>query len=399
MQAQRDLLNQMQRLSTGTKCRHQALSEYFGQRYVQAADASPEDGCAACDVCLLELEEVPDSTTIARKVLSCVARLRGTRNDAFGAVYVAEVLRGANTQKVLQRGHDKLSTWGLLKEMDKDTLVGFMNQLVDLGALTRDEGEFPVLRLAGASTPILRNEQPVRLLRARTASATSGGPKRRRVDGSSATVLTPEEAGLFEALRGLRRELARTLGVPPYIVFGDAPLEEMARTRPGNSTGFAAVKGVGRAKLEQFGDRFLALIRAHCDEHGLSLASSTRAPAAAPARGPAAATSEPREKAPPSPEREGLRAAARLFERGLPVDEIATQLGRARSTVLQYLLEWVELARPQSVSPWVTDADYARIVAAVPAVDSERLKPLFEHFSGEIPYDTLRLVLTHLRVR
>ena len=395
-QAQRELLTQMQRLATGTKCRHRALSEYFGQRYVQPPDTdSPSasvgdaDGCAACDVCLLELEEVPDSTTIARKVLSCVARLRGTRNDAFGALYVAEVLRGANTQKVQQRGHDKLSTWGLLAQMDKDTLIGFMNQLVDLGALTRDEGEFPVLRLAAASAPILRNEQPVRLLRARTANATSGERKRRRGDGSSATVLAPAETALFEALRGLRRELARALGVPPYIVFGDASLEDMARLRPGSSVAFSAVKGVGRAKLDQFGERFLALIRSHCDEHGLAVsASGAVAPPAEP---------EPRERPLPSPERPGLQAAASLFQRGLPLDEVAAQLGRARSTVAKYLLEWVELARPESVSPWVTETDYARIAAAVPAVGSERLKPLFDYFSGEVTYDTLRLVLTHLQ--
>ncbi len=386
LQAQRDLLNQIQRLATGTKCRHQALSEYFGQAYAPPTDEQGGDGCGACDVCLLELEEIPDSTTIARKVLSCIARLRGDRNDAFGAVYVAEVLRGANTAKILQRGHEKLSTWGLLKDMDKDTLVGFMNQLVDLGALTRDGGEYPVLRLTGAAGPILRGEQPVRLLRARTANAPTGTQRKRRlVDGTNAAVLSSDETGLFDALRALRRDIARDLGVPPYIVFGDAPLEEMARVRPGTAAGFSAIKGVGRAKLEQFGDRFVALVVAHCESHGLPLGGAPRAAA------------RPAPAAPPGA-REGLRAAAPLFERGLSVNEVAAQLGRARSTAAQYLLEWVESERPDSLASWVTDADYRRITASVSLVDGERLKPLYDYFSGEIPYETLRLVLTHRRV-
>lgn len=386
IQAQRDLLNQIQRLATGTRCRHQALSEYFGQEYAPPASDPTSDGCGACDVCLLELEEIPDSTTIARKVLSCVGRLRGERNDAFGAVYVAEVLRGANTAKVLQRGHEKLSTWGLLKEMDKDTLVGFMNQLVDIGALARDGGEYPVLRLTGAAGPILRNEQPVRLLRARTANASSGTQRKRRlVDGTDAAVLSSDETGLFDALRALRRDIARDLGVPPYIVFGDAPLQEMAGVRPGTPAGFAAIKGVGRAKLEQFGDRFVSLIVSHCEQHGLQLGEAPR--------GLARPVS-----APPAAPRESLRAATVLFERGLSVNEVAAQLSRARSTVAQYLVDWIESDKPESVASWVTDADYARITEAVAVVDSERLKPLFEHFSGEIPYETLKVVLTHRRV-
>ena len=155
IQAQRDLLAQMQRLATGARCRHEALSEYFGQAYRAALGAEPDEGCGACDVCLRELEEVPDSTTLARKILSCVARLRGERNEAFGAAYVAEVLRGAATAKVLQRGHEKLSTHGILKELEKETLVGFMNQLVDLGALARE-----VLQATGFHGDLVSHGRP-----------------------------------------------------------------------------------------------------------------------------------------------------------------------------------------------------------------------------------------------
>jgi ATP-dependent DNA helicase RecQ len=389
IQAQKALLAQMQRIASGTRCRHRALSEYFGQAYVPP-EGEPGGGCNACDVCSNELEEVPDSTTIARKILSCVARLRGERGDAYGAAYVADVLRGSNQAKIIERGHTSLSTFGLLRDIDKDVLVGHLNQLVDLGALVRDPGEYPVLRLTGHASPILRGEQPVRLLRARAADVVAQSDrKRRRVDvtGSTVAALSREERGLFDALRQLRREHATTLGVPPYVVFGDAPLEEMARVRPGSLASFASVKGVGRAKLEQFGEPFITLIRSHCAANGLALdaATGTR---------PRPRLPEPESK-PPSDVR---KAAFELFERGMALDDVANVLVRARSTTVQYLLEHIERNHPATLGPWVPEADYQRIVAAADSLGGERMKPLFDYFDGDIAYDTLRLVLTHRRV-
>jgi ATP-dependent DNA helicase RecQ len=259
LRAQRSLLAQMQRLASGSRCRHRALTEYFGQEL-------PGDGCNACDVCLEELEAVPDSTTIARKILSCVARTRP--DGAYGAAYIADILRGSSQAKIAERGHHKLSTFGLLRDIDKDQLVGLINQLVDLGALVRDTGDFPVLYLTNAATPILRGEQPVTFWRARAAEIVASQDRRRRrvdVTGAATSPLSGEERGLFEDLRQLRRELATRLKVPPYLVFGDAALEEMCRVRPVTLTAFASVKGVGGAKLEQFGDAFTARIRAYCE--------------------------------------------------------------------------------------------------------------------------------------
>ena len=272
LSAQRDLMYQMQRLVSGTRCRHRALSEHFGQVYAPPGD--PDEGCAACDVCLSELDEIPDSTDRARKILSCVARLRGSRDDAYGAAYLADVLRGSNQAKLLERGHQSLSTYGLLREVEKDQLISHIDQLVDLGALSRDTGSYPVLRLTASAVPILRNERPVRFLRARAAEAlASSDRKRKRVDasGSDASPLTPDEQRLFETLRVLRREIASGLGVPPYVVFGDAPLQEMCRVRPGSPEAMLNVKGVGPSKLEQFGERFLSALATRAAELGLAL--------------------------------------------------------------------------------------------------------------------------------
>ncbi len=257
VRAQRDLLTQMQRFAAGARCRHQALSAYFGQTL--------QGDCGGCDVCNAELELFPDSTTVARKILSCVARLR----DPYGAAYVADVLRGSTQARVLERGHDRLSTWGLLKEVDKDTLVSLIDQLVDRGALEREVGEFPVLRLTEAAGPILKGTQEVRLLRVRPSEVlVATDRKRKRAQG---VALATDEQSIFDDLRALRRLLASERGVPPYVIFGDAPLLEMARLRPGSLSALATIKGVGAVKLEQLGERFLAAIATSSEARGLRL--------------------------------------------------------------------------------------------------------------------------------
>ncbi|MDP2314635.1 MAG: RecQ family ATP-dependent DNA helicase [Pseudomonadota bacterium] len=394
LQAQKDLLHQMQRVASGTRCRHRALSEYFGQAYVPPDGGT---GCNACDVCNSELEDVEDSTTIARKILSCVARLRGTRagsdgrGDAFGAAYLADVLRGSSQARILQRGHEKLSTWGLLRDVDKDTIVSFVDQLVDLGALTRDGGEFPVLRLEAPSGPILKGEVPVHLLRARAPEVLAQSDrKRRKVDGSVAAQLSPDEHRLFEALRQLRRGLATERGVPPYVVFGDAPLIEMARVRPGTLSALATIKGVGQNKLEQFGDRFLASITEWCAANAVPLGTGG---GSRPAARVAAEGSDRVERAPS----EGRRHAFTLFAAGVGLEEICAVVGRARSTTLQYLVEWIEQESPATVAPWVDDADYARIAAIADSFGDGRMKPIFDHFDGTVPFDAIRVTLAHRR--
>lgn len=372
LRAQRDLLFQMQRFSASARCRHQALSAYFGQ--------SCEPPCGACDVCNAELEEFPDSTTVARKILSCVARLR----DAYGAAYVADVLRGSGQARIAQRGHDQLSTYGLLKEVDKDTLVSLIDQLVDVGALIRDEGEYPVLRLTGVASAILKGTQPVRMLRVRPSEVLVATDKKRRRDKGAA--LNPDEQGLFEELRLLRRQLADERGVPPYVIFGDAPLIEMAQRRPGSIAALATIKGVGAVKLEQLGERFLEVIVSWAEERNvpLDVGVGARPTQTTPARDAVDVGK--------------IRLAAfAMFAQGAPLDEVATALDRARSTTQQYLAEWVAREAPESLEPWVDAATYAEVRAAALKVGGDRLKPIFEELGANVPYDTIRLVMAHAR--
>jgi len=251
------LLEQMRRLAAGGMCRHRAISEHFGQSY----RAEAEGGCGGCDVCLREMEEVSDSTVVAQKILSAVARA----GQAFGAAHIIDILRGRGTGRISERGHSSLSVFGLLKDVPKATLQSYIDQLIDDGMLAREEGEYPILRLAPGSVEVMRGKREARLLRPKEV----GGARRGRERGrSSGMVAGKGEAGLgradmelFEALRVLRREIAVELGVPPYIVCGDATLVEIARERPRTEEALLGVKGIGRHKLQQFGARLLEGVR------------------------------------------------------------------------------------------------------------------------------------------
>ncbi|HVU64051.1 MAG TPA: RecQ family ATP-dependent DNA helicase [Phycisphaerales bacterium] len=398
IEAQIELINEMGRMASGVRCRHRALSEYFGQEYAppqqpaNAERAGSPNGCGACDVCLGEMESEEDSTTVARKILSCVARLRGTglHEQAFGAAYIADVLRGAGLGKIVERKHHLLSTFGLLKGVARENIIGHIGQLVDAGVLARAPGEYPTIHLTRSSGTVLRGERDVKLLRAKSAELVAAGDRaRKRVDysGVAAAPLSAEERSLFEVLRRLRREIADGLGVPPFVVFGDAALEEMCRVRPGSLATFAHIKGVGRSKLEQFGERFVGAIGEHCAANGLALdalAGSRPRPILAESARDAASSMN-----------DAKRRAFDLFGRGMGVDEVAGQIGRARSTTSDYLLEFVELKRPRDVGPWVSAADYRRVIEASEKLNAERLKPIYEELGGTVGYEQIRIVFLH----
>jgi ATP-dependent DNA helicase RecQ len=253
IRAQLDLLQHMQRYAGRARCRHRALSEYFGQDY-------DKPNCGACDACLDELQPVPGGGVIAQKILSAVART----GQRFGSSHVIDVLRGSRGEKVLARGHDQLPTFGACADVPAMRLGNYIDQLVDLGVLGRTEGEYPVLVLGASAGAVLRGEESV-VLRA-PKEGLEGRPRRQRDrtrrDEREAE-LEPADEALFAALRSLRRSIAGELGVPPYLVFSDVTLVEMARRRPATAAAMLGVRGVGEKKLATFGERFLAAIAEH----------------------------------------------------------------------------------------------------------------------------------------
>jgi ATP-dependent DNA helicase RecQ len=380
--AQIQLMNEMQRVCTGVRCRHRALSEYFGQEYTRPVHTDTSVvGCGACDVCLGEMDEVPDATTIARKILSCVARV----NQGFGARHVLSVLRGKATPKVLEKGHDKLSTFGLLQEYAEPDLMGYVDQLIDQGVLARSPGEYPVLTFTPQSAPVLKGETPVVLREAKKIEREAAGPKGRAGDGPP---LSDAERALFESLRALRRKIADELAVPAFVVFADSTLQEMCRVRPSSKAALINVRGVGQRKVEQFGERILEHLRAQCGMLGLNMDNTTG--------------SRPRSAAPgeTTGRSAGSLQAAEFFEKEMSIADVAARMGRARSTVSGYLADYIQSANPASIAAWVDDAVYARIEAALQHLGDTQFKYVFGYLKaqpeGEVGYDEIRWVREHL---
>jgi ATP-dependent DNA helicase RecQ len=398
-EVQRELLQGMQRFCTMTRCRHAALSEYFGQTYEPPAPAEgavPEraGGCGACDVCLGDMDTVEDSTTVARKIISCIFRVSGggglgggSPGQYFGSAHIADVLRGANTEKIRQRGHDQLSTFGLLRGTPKPEVLSYIGQLLDLGVIDRSPGEYPVLVLNAESAAVVKGQREITLLRPKRELSAGG---RMETGGRSAEVsvpLTEAESTLFDHLRSVRRGIADSKGIPPYLIFTDATLRELARLRPTTRAGLAKIRGIGEQRLGQFGEVFRAAIEDKSAELGLEVNVDRPAAAGKPAgsrdRAPRGATS-------------GSRTSYfDLFRRGITLAAAAEKMGHRPSTAEGYLVQYLQDQNPESIEPWVSAAQYERIMQAANKAQSGTLKEIYEALGGDVTYGEIRIALLH----
>ena len=264
------MLSDMYHFCTSVSCRHRRLVNYFGQTW-------DRDSCDACDVCGGTLDTVPDSTVMSQKILSCVVRT----GERFGGGHVADVLRGTRTDRVIERCDDELSTFGLIPDRPKGVLMAWMDQLVDQGVLARD-GEYRVLKVTAKGWQVLRSQaeailsemgrrrpqkkrKRVRGLEAKT-SARPGVTVEDPAVAAASEHLDREALALFERLRTVRRSIADERNVPAFVVFSDKTLREMARYRPASEDGMLAIHGVGPAKYESFGPRFLEVIQSHVSQ-------------------------------------------------------------------------------------------------------------------------------------
>jgi ATP-dependent DNA helicase RecQ len=251
-EGRRVLLRDIERYAASVGCRHRRLVSYFGEAF-------DKPDCGACDYCLGELEAVGDAVTVARKILSAVARV----GQRFGAAHVVNVLRGRDTEAVAARGHQALSVFGIMSDSAADHVRGYVDQLVAGGWLRQTEGDYPVLQLTAAGLDLMKNPAAARELEL----ARQRKPQKDRHDRVSRVAAASWEGvdrDLFESLRVLRLSIARTRAVPPYVIFHDTTLRELARLRPENLEQLRHVYGVGVRKAEDYGPAILQVI----DEHG-----------------------------------------------------------------------------------------------------------------------------------
>jgi len=238
-------LNTMVGFGEAQSCRRRILVGYFGEK--------PEADCGNCDICL-NPPELIEVTEDARKALSCVYRV----GQRFGMGHVIEVLRGSKNQRLMQLGHDRLSTYGIGKDKDQEYWGALLRHLVHHGFLHQDLDNYSILTLTEAARPLLQGVTTLTMARPRTrpVAAPKGAAKRRGV----ATDFEYDQ-GLFDRLRALRKRLADQEGVPPFVIFSDATLAEMAARRPRDREAMLSINGIGHHKLEHYGDQFLEELR------------------------------------------------------------------------------------------------------------------------------------------
>ena len=242
------LLRKMLDFAATPHCRRGYLLRYFGE-------ATVADTCANCDNCVTPPERM-DGTIGAQKVLSCLYRVRAHSGFSTGANHIVDILLGEKTEKVLARGHGGLSTFGIGSEHTRAQWLGLVSELLRLGYIEQ-EAEHRTLLLTDEGLRSLKEQRALEFAVPRAVAITKKGRK-----GKTPVAVEGHDNDLFDALRRLRKRLADEEGVPPYVVFSDATLREMARLKPATQAAFRAISGVGDVKLEKYGQTFVSAIAA-----------------------------------------------------------------------------------------------------------------------------------------
>ena len=244
---ERQKLDAMLGLCEVTQCRRQVLLRYFGDTL--------EQPCGNCDTCL-NPPETWDGTVAVQKALSCVYRT----GQRFGVNYVIDVLRGSENERILQSGHQAISTYGIGQDLSATEWKSVFRQLVANGYLRADPEGYGALQLTERCRPLLKGEQPIQLRKDPVHKKGSGSKSSgSRASGQDIRDQITDHAG-WDALRACRKELADKQGVPPYVIFHDTTLFEMLQRRPGSIEELGEISGVGAAKLEKYGETFLQAI-------------------------------------------------------------------------------------------------------------------------------------------
>jgi ATP-dependent DNA helicase RecQ len=249
-----NLFLELMRWAEGGSCRHDAILRYFGD------EAETLAGCGRCDVCLdmNETDEADEAETtlVVRKALSAVARV----HRRFGLTAAVKLLQGAADPRLERTGLDRTPTFGALKERSEDWLTQLLRRCVTAGLVDFTSGDRPMVELTRAGHAVMKGERPARLVLPRAVErgplARARGSGRRR-SGPGEEALSPEAEQRFEALRHLRLQLARDEGVPAYVVANDRTLRDLARLRPRTEKDLLDVHGIGPAKVERYGRRWL----------------------------------------------------------------------------------------------------------------------------------------------
>ncbi|WP_417913087.1 DNA helicase RecQ [Candidatus Electronema sp. TJ] len=345
-------------------CRRKPLLAYFGEQF-------SSENCGNCDNCNAEAPVLEDITIPAQKFLSCVFRV----GERFGAAHVADVLLGSKNEKVLRFGHEQLSTYGIGKELSQKQWLFLARQLAQLGFLNQD-AEHRALSLTETARAALKNRAKFfGQLHEAEPSARSDSGKRQEIE---------HDQTLFALLRAKRKELADADGVPPYVIFSDRTLIEMAAYYPQSRQSLLGISGVGQVKLEKFGGAFLGIIIPYCQEN--ALAEKIREP-------------ERRKAAKKAESGLGSRTTliGEAYNNGGSLESLMERHQIKAGTILDYVTKYALAGNPlrqrEDLLPLTAaPAEQQAALAAFEELGAEYLKPVFEKLDGRVSYEDLRIL-------
>ncbi|MEE9309499.1 MAG: DNA helicase RecQ [Cocleimonas sp.] len=349
-------LDAMLGLCEMASCRRQAILSYF--------DEEMKDPCGNCDNCL-NPPETWDATEDAQKALSTVYRT----GQRFGVAYLIKVLLGKSDDRIVQFGHDKVSTWGIGENLKNNEWSSLFRQLISQGFLNTNS-EYGGVELTEKSRPLLRGEETL-IARKYRKSENIKSSGRGGKGGRAKAELRSVDEELFEALRDCRTELANDQGVPSFVIFSDASLIEMAKKRPHTDETFRYINGVGDMKLEHYGEQFMAVIQDYPLPELLNNNFS-----------------------------DTINETLALHKGGLSVEDIAEKRELSSGTIYAHLADVIEAGMLSAADVLDMDDDnittIERTAELLKSKEENALKPLFEELDGEFEYGVLRCVVSGL---
>lgn len=362
-QAGYDHLNALMDYVNCPECRRIPLLKYFGEIY-------PTENCGLCDNCLNKKRKPVDITIPAQKFLSCVVRT----GEIFGAAHIIHVLLGSKNQKVLKFEHQNLSTYGIGKELTQTQWMQIESQLLQQGYLIQDPSQFSSLKLTPLARRALKSKEPIMGLLDEKA-------------GSDRETSVEYDQELFAILRTKRKEMADAAGIPPYVIFSDKTLAELATFYPATRDSLLHINGIGEVKAEKYGAVFLKIILEYCQNYGIT-------------------EKEKPVLLKPSSRQSSFAGEKSIligenYNSGQSIADLMEQYHIKQETVLSHLSNFVIQGHTLRKSnnfltlSQLSQEQQEKALAAFQKIGSQYLKPLFDEFEGSISYDELKILRLH----
>ncbi|EKE15607.1 MAG: hypothetical protein ACD_11C00117G0003 [uncultured bacterium] len=348
-------------------CRRRHILSYFGEKY-------EKENCGGCDHCLSG-KEMFDATVVAQKILSAIIRC-GFR---FGAGYIVDILKGKNSKQIRERGHSKLSVYGIVNDFSEGQLFEIIKSLIGVQLIEKESGDYPILRLTGKGKKFLHSKEKLSLSK----------PKEEVFDDRLKIKDALEYDGrLFEKLREVRKKLAGELNVPPFVVFSDVSLREMAYYFPINENNFLKIAGVGEQKLKNFGKIFLDEINKYARENNIEPKDFSISPR----------KESVKKKSGVKSISGTYRITQEFLEEKMPVAAIAKKRAVTEGTIVAHIEKIISFGKNVGIEHLKPKPEvFNEIKKAFDNCGQGALSPVYKYLNEKYSYDIIRLVRIFLK--